>query len=137
MPETWRDYHVCYDGSGHKEGANCTIGAGKGSEVRSSIVGSLGADVSGATMESGSQQTWMAKEGDESKLKELPGCFSELPVTSDVVDRAVAIRKERRMKAPDAIIAAGALVMNARLATRNTADFKNVKELHVEDPFKA
>jgi len=76
------------------------------------------------------------KAGDESRLKELLGCFSELAVTGDVVDRAIAIRKERRMKAPDAIIAASALVMNARLATRNTADFKNVKGLHLEDPFE-
>jgi len=72
-----------------------------------------------------------------SKLKELMGCFSELAVTGDVVDRAIAIRRERRMKAPDAIIAASALVMNARLATRNTADFKNVKGLHLVDPLKS
>jgi len=76
------------------------------------------------------------KPGDESKLAALLGCFSELPVTSDVVDRAIAIRRERRMKAPDAIIAASALVMNAHLATRNTSDFKNIKGLHLENPFK-
>lgn len=66
------------------------------------------------------------REGDESKLKDLLGCFSELHVTGDIVDRAISIRKERRMKAPDAIIAASALLMNARLATRNTADFKGI-----------
>ena len=77
------------------------------------------------------------KPEDEGKLKELLGCFEELGVTGEVVDRAIEIRKERRrIKIPDAIMAASALVMNARLATRNTDDFKNIKGLQVIDPFQ-
>lgn len=73
---------------------------------------------------------------DEGKLKELLGCFEELGVTREVVDRAIEIRRERRrIKIPDAIMAASALVMNARLATRNTDDFKNIKGLQVVNPF--
>ena len=74
---------------------------------------------------------------DEGKLKELLGCFSEMGVTREVVDRAIDVRKERRrIKIPDAIVAASALVMNARLATRNTDDFRNIRGLQVVDPFR-
>jgi len=77
------------------------------------------------------------KEEDEGKLKDLLDCFSELGVTAEVVDRAIAIRRERRrIKIPDAIIAASALTMNAKLATRNTDDFRNIRGLQVMDPFQ-
>ena len=77
------------------------------------------------------------KPGDEKKLKELLGCFSEFAVTAEVVDRAIEVRRERRrIRVPDAIIAASALLMNAKLATRNIEDFKHIKGLQVVDPFK-
>ena len=77
------------------------------------------------------------KPGDEKRLKELLACFSELGVTTEVVDRAIEIRRERRrIKIPDAIVAASALVMDATLATRNTDDFRGVKGLQIINPFE-
>jgi predicted nucleic acid-binding protein len=77
------------------------------------------------------------KKEDEGKLKDLLGCFSELGVTTEVVDRAIEIRRERRrIKVPDAIVAASALVMNAKLVTRNADDFKNIKGIQVVNPFR-
>ena len=77
------------------------------------------------------------RPGDEARLKELLACFSELGVTTEVVDRAIEIRRERRrIKIPDAIVAASALVMDAKLATRNTADFRGIKGLQVINPFE-
>ena len=58
-----------------------------------------------------------------------------LDLNNDIVNKTIAIRKSKKMKLPDAIIAATALVYNLALITRNIADFKNIKELKTIDPF--
>jgi predicted nucleic acid-binding protein len=45
------------------------------------------------------------------------------------------IRKQYRIKLPDAIIAATALVHDLTLITRNTSDFKNIEGLKIIDLF--
>ncbi len=57
------------------------------------------------------------------------------PVTTDLIDITVRIRKERRMKLPDAIIAATALYYNLPLITRNVGDFKNIADLRIYNPY--
>lgn len=49
--------------------------------------------------------------------------FELIPLENSVSERAVAIRRERRMKLPDAIILASADVHALLLVTRNTKDF--------------
>jgi predicted nucleic acid-binding protein len=49
--------------------------------------------------------------------------------------KTVEIRKIYKIKLPDAIIAAIALVYNLILVTRNTNDFKNIGGLQLENPF--
>lgn len=44
------------------------------------------------------------------------------------------IRKQHKIKLPDAIIAATALVYDLVLISRNTSDFKNIQGLKVVDP---
>lgn len=44
------------------------------------------------------------------------------------------IRKTQKIKLPDAIIAATAIVYNLILLSRNAADFKNINGLQVLDP---
>ena len=56
------------------------------------------------------------------------------PVTEDLKELVVRIRRDNRLKLPDAIIAATALAHHLILITRNTADFKNVRDLQVIDP---
>lgn len=46
-----------------------------------------------------------------------------------IILRAIALRKLIKIKLPDAIIAATAIVYNLTLVTRNTADFKNIPGL--------
>ncbi|WP_373513410.1 type II toxin-antitoxin system VapC family toxin [Persicitalea sp.] len=46
------------------------------------------------------------------------------------------IRREHKIKLPDAIIAATALIYDLVLMTRNISDFKNIQELRVLDPFR-
>jgi len=53
-----------------------------------------------------------------------------------IVDVTIQLRREYlKIKLPDAIIAATALVNNFELITRNTKDFKKIKSLKVIDPF--
>ena len=57
-----------------------------------------------------------------------------LPVSSDVLDRAVALRRARRMSLGDALIAATALVHRRTLVTRNVSDFDWIDGLALHDP---
>lgn len=45
------------------------------------------------------------------------------------------IRKVYKIKLPDAIIAATALVYDLILITRNTSDFKSIPDLRIVDPY--
>jgi predicted nucleic acid-binding protein len=49
--------------------------------------------------------------------------FGLIPVDDAVARRAIAVRREYRIKLPDAIIWASAQVNNMLLVTRNTKDF--------------
>lgn len=70
---------------------------------------------------------------EENGLLTMLSQFNEVPIASDVIDRAIQLRRQVRMKAPDAIIAATALIQQAEIITRNTADFKKVTGLSVLD----
>ena len=58
-----------------------------------------------------------------------------LDITQDVISRCVLIRRSKKIKLPDAIIAATSLVYNLILISRNTSDFKNIDGLQVIDPY--
>lgn len=49
--------------------------------------------------------------------------------------KAADIRKAHRIKLPDAIIAATALVYDLTLVTRNTVDFKNIEGIKMVNPW--
>ena len=57
-----------------------------------------------------------------------------LHLNDEIVDKTIALRKSKKMKLPDAIIAATALVYNLVVILRNTADFKNIPGLQVINP---
>ena len=52
-----------------------------------------------------------------------------------VVEQTILIRKVVKIKLPDAIIAATAIVHNFVLLSRNTKDFKNIDGLKILDPY--
>lgn len=60
--------------------------------------------------------------------------FNEVVIISEVIEKAIEVRRIIRIKTPDALIAASAIVSNATLITRNTADFKNIPNLQVLSP---
>ena len=60
----------------------------------------------------------------------------ELPLTSEIAERTIAIRKNLRIKIPDAIIAATALEYSLQLVSRNEEDFAQIQDLKLVNPFK-
>lgn len=48
--------------------------------------------------------------------------------------KTAEIRRAHRIKLPDAIIAATAIIYNLTLLTRNTSDFASIDELSILDP---
>jgi predicted nucleic acid-binding protein len=71
---------------------------------------------------------------DELGLRNLLAQFSEAPIDAAVIERAIEIRKSVRIKIPDALVAATALIYEAHSVTRNTVDFKNIHGIFVLDP---
>jgi predicted nucleic acid-binding protein len=59
----------------------------------------------------------------EAALREFLDDFVLLPVSTDVAERAVHLRRDRKLKLPDAIILATAINAGGLLVTRNTRDF--------------
>ncbi len=58
-----------------------------------------------------------------------------LEVTEPILREAAGLRRLARMKLGDSIIAATALVYDAKLATRNVDDFRHVQKLKLINPF--
>jgi predicted nucleic acid-binding protein len=56
-------------------------------------------------------------------------------LTSDIVNKTILIRQKQKIKLPDAVIAATALINGLTLVSRNTKDFKAIKELEVLNPY--
>ncbi len=56
-------------------------------------------------------------------------------VDESIIAKTILIRKENKIKLPDAIIAATAIVNNLTLITRNEKDFKNISGLRWINPF--
>lgn len=73
--------------------------------------------------------TWMeviigaATPEEEAVVRGFLSAFDVLSVDGRVAEEAVALRRARRLKLPDAIILATARVHGRVLATRNTNDF--------------
>ena len=57
-------------------------------------------------------------------------------LTEAVVLQTIALRKMRRIKLPDAIITATALVHGLKLITQNVSDFSGIKGLSVINPHR-
>jgi len=58
-----------------------------------------------------------------------------IPLNDDIVRATIKIRKRNKIKTPDAIIAATAIVFGHQLLTRNGNDFKKIGGLKIVDPW--
>lgn len=52
-----------------------------------------------------------------------------------IVNKTIELRKKHKIKLPDAIIASTAIIHKLTLITHNVNDFKNIKNLKVQDSF--
>ena len=68
--------------------------------------------------------------------KDFIALANVIEIDKNIIDTCIELRKTHRIKLPDAIIAATALVHNLTIISRNTADFKNIEGLDVIDPYK-
>lgn len=72
---------------------------------------------------------------EERKARLLLSRLQELPLTNEIVEETIQIRKARRLKLPDAAIAATAIVYQLTIVTRNTNDFSAIIGLNCINPF--
>jgi predicted nucleic acid-binding protein len=84
--------------------------------------------------------TWMevlvgTTEEDEAAIRAWLSSFDVIALDSAVANRAVEIRKEKRIRLPDAIVWASAQVNSLLLVSRNTKDFP-ADEPGVRVPYK-
>jgi predicted nucleic acid-binding protein len=85
--------------------------------------------------------TWMevmagTTAQDEQIIKTFLSQFELLPIDGTVSAEAVAIRRSRKIKLPDAIILATARTSDRLLVTRNTKDFPAGQDVDVRMPYQ-
>jgi hypothetical protein len=76
-----------------------------------------------------------AEEKEKHSIKILLDSFETLAINNEVADLAAELRKKHRLKLPDALQAALAVIYKVELATRNIKDF-NKDMGFVKIPYK-
>ena len=71
---------------------------------------------------------------EENFVKELVYIFNVRFIDQEIAENVIDIRKQYRIKLPDAIIAATANTDDLCLVTRNIEDFKNI-DIRILNPF--
>jgi predicted nucleic acid-binding protein len=80
---------------------------------------------------------WHLLEGEKRVETEAFLENAHILFVDDAIQRkTIEIKKNRRMKTPDAIIGATAIVYDLTLVTRNESDFKHIREIKIYNPFK-
>lgn len=79
--------------------------------------------------------SWQTEKNIMSSIEYLINESLIINLSDEIVYHCVAIRKKKKIKTPDAIIAATALTNNYTLITSNTKDFNNIKSLKLINPF--
>jgi len=79
---------------------------------------------------------WNADNDTMQSVKEFITDSVILDISTDVVAHCVALRNSKKIKTPDAIIAATALAYGYTLITNNEKDFIGIQGLKVVNPYK-
>lgn len=79
---------------------------------------------------------WNTDEATTALVQNFMADSEILGIDDHVVNHCVAIRKGKKIKTPDAIIAATAIAKGLTLITNNEKDFKNVHGLNIFNPHK-
>ncbi|ASJ01669.1 nucleotide-binding protein [Thermococcus gorgonarius] len=70
------------------------------------------------------------------KSKEFISFAHVIPLTNEIADVAIELRRKVSIKLPDAVIAATTLLHGLTLVTRNVKDFEKVEGLKIYNPFE-
>ena len=68
--------------------------------------------------------------------KDFIALANVIEIDKNIIDTCIELRKTHRIKLPDAIIAATALVKNFTIITNNEKDFENIEGLKFVNPYK-
>lgn len=79
---------------------------------------------------------WKTISLTELKVKDFIEDSAVLDITPNVIMHCVNIRRNIKVKTPDAIIAATALAYDLTLISNNAKDFSNIKGLKFINPYK-
>lgn len=79
---------------------------------------------------------WRTDTAKEQRVKDFIADSTIFDITPDVITHCVNIRRNKKVKTPDAIIAASALAHGFTLITRNEKDYNSIKGLKIVNPFK-
>ena len=74
---------------------------------------------------------------EDAALRRFFSANPSYPLDDEVIERAIALRKQKNMGLADALIAATALEYDLPLVTRNTDDFERIGGLRIINPFAA
>ena len=79
---------------------------------------------------------WKTDASKEQRVKDFIADSTIFDITPGVISRCVNIRRNKKVKTPDAIIAATALAHGFTLITNNEKDFNNINSLKIVNPLK-
>ncbi len=79
---------------------------------------------------------WKTDANTEQKIVEFISDSIVLDISPDVIIKCVDLRREKKIKTPDAIIAATALAYGYILISNNEKDFAKIKGLKTLNPYK-
>jgi predicted nucleic acid-binding protein len=79
---------------------------------------------------------WKTDAATEQKVSDFIGDSLVLDISPDVIFQCVKLRKGKKIKTPDAIIAATALAYGYTLITNNEKDFTQIEGLKSINPHK-
>jgi predicted nucleic acid-binding protein len=75
------------------------------------------------------------EKDEEQAIRDLLSQFYSVPLLREIEEQTIQLKRQYKIKLPDAIIAATALHKDAFLVTRNANDFQGITELKIENPF--
>lgn len=79
--------------------------------------------------------SWQTEKRVEKKVREFITDSKIYTLEEDIVVECVELRRKHKMKTPDALIAATAIIFKLILVTNNLKDFSNIKGLKIIDPY--
>jgi predicted nucleic acid-binding protein len=78
---------------------------------------------------------WKTNFETEFWIKEFISNSKIIPLSEEVIQNCVQIRRAKRIKLPDAIIASTALTFDYTIITNNSKDFENIEGLKSLNPY--